>query len=96
MPSLLIVANWKMHKTLEEAQTFLKEFLPSLQSFKMAEIVIAPPFTLLHPLKTTMENSRISLSGQDCHQESKGAFTGEVSPTMLVGGGLSLCDLRAF
>lgn len=87
MGSLLIVANWKMHKTLEEAKTFLKEFLPSISSSKTVEIVIAPPFTLLHPLKAIMETSGAFLGAQDCHWEKEGAFTGEVSPSMLVEAG---------
>ena len=76
-----------MHKTLEQGQTFVKEFLPHLSSSNKVKIAIAPPFTLLHPLRGLLKGKNVFLAAQDCHWEDRGAFTGEISPPMLVDAG---------
>lgn len=76
-----------MHKTLEQGQAFVKDFLPDVSFSEKVKIAIAPPFTLLHSIKSLLANSKVVLAGQDCHWEEKGAYTGEISPSMLVDAG---------
>ncbi len=79
----LLAANWKMHKTIEETERFLSEFLPRDAEF-VAEVVICPPFL---SLKTAVEHcaqSRVRVAAQNMHEEAEGAFTGEVSAPMLL------------
>jgi triosephosphate isomerase len=85
---LIIAANWKMNKTIAEAV----EFAAALQSekdlpFERGEIVIAPPYTALLPVRQVLQGDRISLAGQNLHWEERGAFTGEVSAGMLLDAG---------
>ncbi len=79
----LIAANWKMHKTLEEARTLTREVRRGLTWGLKAEVALAPPFTALNAVAEEIAGSDIRLSGQDCYWERQGAFTGAVSPVML-------------
>lgn len=83
MRKALIAANWKMHKTVAEAREFLSAFLSSVRDIADRDIVIAPPFTLLHAMKEQVLGTRVMLSAQNVFYEEKGAYTGEVSPAML-------------
>ncbi len=82
MPKL-IAANWKMNKTIEEAVSFIKEFKKLIDNEKNVEIVVCPPFTLLHEIKKLLKNPDIKLGAQNMHFEDAGAYTGEISPLML-------------
>lgn len=83
MQNKFIVANWKMHKTLKETIDFIDEFIPLLNKTKDREIGIAPTFICLETLRKLLLNTDIKLCAQNVFYEKKGAFTGEVSPTML-------------
>jgi triosephosphate isomerase (TIM) len=84
----LIAGNWKMHRTQGEAValvTALKELLPARP---VAEVVVLPPFTALAAVRVELpRDGRFCLGAQNCHWEKEGAFTGEVSPWMLVDAG---------
>lgn len=85
----LIVGNWKMHKTTPEARDFVKQLaglLPKVPSANVT-IIIAPPFTAISALAAASKSLPISLSAQDGHWEDHGAFTGEVSVSMLKDAG---------
>jgi triosephosphate isomerase len=85
----LIVGNWKMHKTIPEARDFVKQLaglLPKVPSANVT-IIIAPPFTAISALAAAIKSLPISLSAQDGHWEDHGAFTGEVSVSMLKDAG---------
>ncbi len=82
-----IAANWKMNKTLAEAGAFLDEFLPAVKAASGVDIAIAPPFTLLEAVGKRLKGTAVMLSAQDVFYEEKGAFTGEVSPGMLLDVG---------
>lgn len=84
-----IAANWKMNKTIPETREFLKEFIPSVRDAVGVEIVIAPPFTSLSTAAECVKGTNIKLASQDVFYEEKGAFTGEISPNMLVDSGCS-------
>lgn len=79
----LIAANWKMHKTIGEAEDFVREFLPYIVEVGEVDIVLCPPFTSLSVLQQALKGSQVKLGGQDVFWEKQGAYTGEISPTML-------------
>jgi triosephosphate isomerase len=81
-----LAANWKMHKTIAESVAFATDFLPLVKGAP-AEIAIAPPFTALAALGEALAGSNVALAAQNVHDEAKGAFTGEVAPSMLVDAG---------
>jgi triosephosphate isomerase (TIM) len=78
----VVAANWKMNKTIEEAEAFLAEFLPRVEA-SGTEIVICPPFLALKAVVELCAQSRVTVAAQNMHQEPEGAFTGEVSAPML-------------
>jgi triosephosphate isomerase len=84
----IIAANWKMHKThLEAIQAVQKlSYLVDARDAERVEIVICPPFTALRSVQTLIDSDRLGygLGAQDVHPEDSGAFTGEISPPMLV------------
>jgi triosephosphate isomerase len=84
----LIAGNWKMNKTVTEAQALVRELrgLVSMLRDKV-EIAVAPPFVALYPVAKALEDSNIRLAAQNCHWEASGAYTGEVSAPMLAEAG---------
>jgi triosephosphate isomerase len=87
MRTPVIAGNWKLYKTSAEAIELLRSLMPRLQDMTDVEIIIAPVFTVLWPVKKALGNASIQLAAQDCFWEEEGAFTGEVSPKMLVDAG---------
>jgi triosephosphate isomerase len=83
----VIAGNWKMYKTLAETRAFFSAFAPQVAIAKHCDIVIAPPFTAISTAVEAARNSNIAVAGQNVHWEREGAFTGEVSPNMLVEAG---------
>jgi triosephosphate isomerase len=82
-----IAGNWKMFKTVHEAVVFVKELRILVKDITDVEIVVAPPFTAIHPAAEAARNSNIGIAAQDLHWEREGAFTGEVSAPMLKEAG---------
>jgi len=78
-----------MNKTVSETREFLREFIPCVRDVVGVEIVIAPPFISLMSAADGIKDTNIKLSSQDVFYEEKGAFTGEVSPGMLIDCGCS-------
>ena len=75
----LIVANWKMNPIkAKEAEKLFNSISRGIKNNKKAEIVVCPPFVYLSGL-----SSGVQLGAQDCFWENKGAYTGEISPSML-------------
>jgi len=83
----LMAGNWKMHHTHLEAIQVVQKLSYRLekQDYDDVEVVVCPAFTALRSVQTTLEGDRIpiGLGAQNCYFETQGAFTGEVSPTML-------------
>jgi triosephosphate isomerase len=79
-----IAANWKMNKTVSETREFITEFVPGVKDVSDVDIVIAPPFASLVAAAEKLKNTNIILSAQDVFYEEKGAYTGEISPLMLI------------
>ena len=88
MRTPFIAGNWKMHKTIEEAVALVTELRELLEGVEGIEVAVCPPFPALEAVRRALEGSPIRLGAQNMHWEEQGAFTGEVSPRMLVG----LCD----
>ena len=82
-----LAANWKMFKTVHEAVVYTKEFRSLVKDLTGVELVVAPPFTAVHAVAEAARNSAISVAGQDVYWEREGAFTGEISATMLMEAG---------
>ena len=83
----LLAANWKMHKNLTAMQVFVEDFLHLTGPVSGKEVLICPPFTLLHPLRQLLGSEDIALGGQNLWTEAEGAFTGEISGEMLIDSG---------
>lgn len=84
-----IAANWKMNKTVEEAEEFINSFLPLVKDVSGVDILLAPPFTSLSAASRLLESSNVILAAQNVFYEEKGAYTGEISPGMLRSAGCS-------
>lgn len=83
----LIAANWKMHKSLGEAEAFMDEFIPMISGVDDVDVVIAPVYTALDRVRAKLGTSGIGLSAQNVYFEKSGAFTGEISAEMLRDAG---------
>jgi triosephosphate isomerase len=83
MRTSLVVANWKMHGTIAEARALAASVRDALRRPRGVEIVLCPPFTALGVVADLLAGSPIALGAQNCHWESAGAFTGEISAPML-------------
>ena len=85
--SLLIAGNWKMYKDHNQAYSLalaLKERLIDISSVK---VVLCPPFTSLQAVSLALKGSSLFLGAQNIYWETEGAFTGEISPLMLLSLG---------
>ncbi len=80
----LIAGNWKMYKTVAEAERFIQALLPRVASLEGVEVAICTPFTALHAMVESTRGSRVAVYAQNMHEAAEGAFTGEVSAPMLV------------
>ena len=83
----MIAGNWKMYKTCNEAVKTAEQLLELVSDIENVDIMIAPTFTSLAIVSKVVANSNVSLGGQDLYWEKEGAFTGEISGSMLVSAG---------
>ncbi len=79
-----VAGNWKMHKTVEEAEAFIAGLLPRVSSSDGVDVAICPPFTALQAMVDSARGSRVAVYAQTMHHADEGAHTGEVSAPMLV------------
>jgi triosephosphate isomerase len=84
--SMLIAGNWKMFKGPGEAAGFCAELREAVDTGG-TDIVVAPPFVSLQAAAAELEDSAIRVYAQNVHWEEEGAFTGEVSRSMLIAAG---------
>jgi triosephosphate isomerase (TIM) len=78
-----IAANWKMHKTVAEAAAFVDALLPRIAATQH-DVVICPPYLALSEVVERSRGSAVRVAAQNMHEADSGAFTGEVSASMLV------------
>ena len=87
MRTPLIVGNWKMHKTVDEAVQYVKDLCSLVKDINDVNVVIAPTFIALHETAKATRNNKVRIAAQDLYWEVEGAFTGEVSGAMIHGSG---------
>jgi len=89
MRRYIVAGNWKMHKNRDEAVNLALALVPLVSDVRSVDVVLCPPFTALYPVGEILQGSGLLLGAQNMHDEDEGAFTGEVSPTMLAKLGVS-------
>ena len=77
----IVAGNWKMNKTPSEGKIFSEKMVGKLDSKSSVDIIVCPSFTGLSSLVTS---TKFHLGAQNCHFEGSGAFTGEISTSMLL------------
>jgi triosephosphate isomerase len=87
MRTPLMAGNWKMHKNISETTAYFEKFLPLVSESKHCQIVACPPFVNLPAAVDAVKSSRVEIGGQNCFWPNEGAYTGEVSATMLKAAG---------
>jgi triosephosphate isomerase len=83
-----VAGNWKMNTTASEAEELVIEMLEKLDRIEGVEKVLCPPFVSLVAVNMMLRGSSIKLGAQNMYFETKGAYTGEISPLMLT----ELCE----
>jgi triosephosphate isomerase (TIM) len=78
-----IAGNWKMNKTVAEAEEYIQALLPRVSSIDGVDVAICVPFTDLQAMVDSTRGSRVEVFAQNMHEAEDGAFTGEVSAPML-------------
>jgi triosephosphate isomerase len=89
MRKKVIAGNWKMNKTLSESQELVSKILNGLGKDTNCEVIVCPSFTSLSEVYLLIKNTSVKLGAQNMYYESEGAFTGEISASMLKSTG---CD----
>jgi triosephosphate isomerase (TIM) len=83
----LFVGNWKMNVSVQKAQSLARKLRAAtdrdVSTMRGCEVIIAPPLLAIPDVSRELAVSSIKIAAQNMHWESKGAFTGEVSATML-------------
>jgi triosephosphate isomerase (TIM) len=79
----VICGNWKMHKTIAEAEAFVASILPRLADAEGVEVGVCPSFIALQAVVDSARGSRLQVYAQTMHEADSGAFTGEVAAPML-------------
>jgi triosephosphate isomerase (TIM) len=84
----LIAGNWKMYKTIAEAEAFIAALLPRITGTTRADVAICGPFLALAAMVSSTHGSSVQVYAQTMHQAPEGAYTGEVAPPMLAEVGV--------
>jgi triosephosphate isomerase len=85
----LIVGNWKMHKTIAETRAFAVAVRALPLPLEQVDAVVCPPFTALAAARDALAGTRIGLGAQNMNWAEQGAYTGEISPLMLIDVGVT-------
>lgn len=89
MRKTLIAGNWKMNNDVNESLKLIESLKVLSNDFdENVDILVCPTFTSLYAVKEALAGSRIKIGAQNMHYEDKGAYTGEVSPSMLKSMGI--------
>src|SRR5271169_3269174 len=89
MRTKLMAANWKMNKTPDETRAFFRDFLPLVAGHSRDEIVVCPPYTDVAVAIEGARDSNVAIGVQNVHWKAEGAYTGEISATMLLSLGVT-------
>ena len=85
---MLIAGNWKMYKTATETAEFCRALRAAVTDVEGVDIAVGPPFTGLAPAVQALADTEIAVAAQNVHWDAEGAYTGEISPAMLVDLGV--------
>jgi triosephosphate isomerase len=83
MRKKIVAGNWKMNKTVVEANRLISDLIPGLNAIKGIDRVLCPPYTALFPIKEMLKGTEIELGAQNLYWEESGAFTAEIAPSMV-------------
>jgi triosephosphate isomerase (TIM) len=83
----LVAGNWKMNGMARSAAEFGKIVTGAAPLAGKVDLMVCPPATLVPALAGAAKGTAVSIGGQDCHAESAGAFTGDISAEMLADAG---------
>ena len=83
MRTPLIAGNWKMHKTVDEAEEFIQGLLPRVSTADGVDVALCVPYTALTAMVDSTRGSRVAIYAQNMHWAEQGAYTGEISAAML-------------
>jgi triosephosphate isomerase len=83
----LIAANWKMNKTIGEAEAFVGELVRGTKGLERCDLLLFPPFFAVPRVASLLEGTGVGVGAQDLFWETNGAFTGEVSGAMVRDAG---------
>lgn len=83
----MMAANWKMNKSVEEAQEYTAALLPRAADAEEVDVAVFPPFTCLNEVARMARDSAVTAGAQNFYYEDSGAYTGEVSAPMLLDVG---------
>ncbi|MFA6432094.1 MAG: triose-phosphate isomerase [Candidatus Margulisiibacteriota bacterium] len=89
MRKKIFAGNWKLNKTIVEAESLATKLKASVGDVFDKEVVVCPTFVALHSVSDVLRDSNISVGAQDLYWLDSGAFTGEVSAPMLKSAGCS-------
>jgi triosephosphate isomerase len=89
----IVFGNWKLNKTIAEGLALVTDLKNQLAAVRDVHVGVAPVFTALSAVAKRLEGSNISVAGQNCHFEERGAFTGAVAPSLLADAGCSFVIL---
>lgn len=87
MRTKIVAGNWKMNNTFSEGIDLINQLIAKSDSVKNAQLIIAPPYILTNKAANIIKNKNIDLAGQNCSNHSSGAYTGEISASMLKSTG---------
>jgi triosephosphate isomerase len=87
MRTKFIAGNWKMFTTATSARQLAAAVAQGVGKQPKVRVAVCPPFPYLAAVAEVLSGSSVSLGAQNCYPEKEGAFTGEVSPQMLVDVG---------
>jgi triosephosphate isomerase len=91
MRTPFVVGNWKLNKTVSDALALVTELKNQLGAVKGVAVGVAPTFFAVPAVAKRLEGSSIVTCGQNCHWETSGAWTGEVSAPLLADAGATWC-----
>lgn len=91
MARSIVAGNWKQNLEFYDASDLAGRL--RVESFTSDEVVVCPPFPFIYDVSERLKDTGISLGAQDCSQYNGGAYTGEVSATMLKSLNVKYCIL---
>lgn len=85
MPATVVAGNWKMNTNLVEARSLAQGIAAQASLAPTVQLILCPPAVSLAEVRHSIAGSSVGVGAQNMHYEDSGAYTGEISPTMLAG-----------